>query len=162
MRKWIERSNEVAYLLNPAFCGRLLYSVIRTYTVESNRAFPFPLVYLILPLLLHKNTREVINSKTQLLRWIQKYEYLFIDFPKRTKELVQITNEAIELLLASEHLVLTANAELNVTTTKPTLSKTRFTDDEVKECIAKSEHIAKWFARTGKPEIIYISMGVRP
>ncbi|WP_442969853.1 three component ABC system middle component [Roseburia sp. AM23-20] len=50
------RTHEVAFLLNPAFCGRILYSTIRTYNEKTNRAFPFPLIYLVLPLVLHKET----------------------------------------------------------------------------------------------------------
>ena len=162
MRKWSERSNEVAYLLNPAFCGRLLYNAIRTYNVEAKRALPFPLVYLVLPLVLHKNTRETISSKTQLLVWLQKYEYLLIGFAKRAKQLVPITNETVELLLLSDLISITSAGELEFNATKQALSKTRFADDEVKECIVKSEHIAKWFARAGKSETIYVSLGVRP
>jgi len=162
LKKWNERSNEVAYLLNPAFCGRLLYGAIRTYNLETKRAFPFPLIYLVLPLLLHKNTRDTINSKTQLMIWIQRNEHLLIHFAKRARQLVQITNEAVELLMQNSYLTLTASAELEVSSTKPAISKTRFIDDDVTQCITKSEHIAKWFARAGKTETIYVSLGVRP
>lgn len=75
------RTHEVAYLLNPAFCGRILYSTIKTYNEILNRAFPFPLIYLVLPLVLHKQTRINISSRTQLLVWVQKYSQLLIDFP---------------------------------------------------------------------------------
>ena len=81
MNKWDMRTHEVAYLLNPAFCGRILYSTIKTYNEILNRAFPFPLIYLVLPLVLHKQTRINISSRTQLLVWVQKYSQLLIDFP---------------------------------------------------------------------------------
>lgn len=162
MKQWSERTTEVAYLLNPAFCGRLLYSAINKYNQESGRPIPFVLIYLILPLLLHKRTRDVIDSRTQMLIWIQRNESLLVGFVDRAKQLVPITNEAIEFLLQSNCIRLTAAAELEVTPTTPALSRTRFADDEVKACLAKSEHIAKWFARTGKAETIYIALGVRP
>ena len=54
MQEWKMRTREIAYLLNPAFCGRILYTTIRAYNEKSHRAFPFPLVYLVLPLVLHK------------------------------------------------------------------------------------------------------------
>ncbi len=31
------RTHEVAYLLNPAFCGRILYSTIKTYNEILNK-----------------------------------------------------------------------------------------------------------------------------
>ncbi len=162
MNSWNERTREVAYLLNPAFCGRMLYSVINTYNAKANRAFPFPLVYLVLPLVLHKETRANINSRTQLHLWVQQHPQLLIGFPQRATELIPITNEAIELLLQTEKVVLTPNAELGVPPTSHSLSKTKYADAEIKECLLKCEHIARWFATAGKVENIYIALGVRP
>lgn len=162
MREWKMRSKEVAYLLNPAFCGRILYGTVKKYNEISNRSFPFPLIYLVLPLVLHKNTRTVINSRTAMLVWTQKYPELLIGFAERASDLVEITNEAIELLLQSELIQLTNEAGLQVNKAIKAMSKTRFVDDEIKECINKSEHVGKWFAMVGSMETIYISLGVRP
>ena len=162
MRIWTERPTEIAYLLNPAFCGRLLYGTIRAYNDESQRCFPFPLVYLVLPLLLHKATRQSISSRTQFLIWQQQNEYRLVHFAERAKHLVQITNEAVELLLQAGYVTVNESGELAATPTKRALHKTKFADDEVKECVNKSEHIAKWFARAGRVETIFIALGVRP
>ena len=162
MREWKMRSKEVAYLLNPAFCGRILYGTVKKYNEISNRSFPFPLIYLVLPLVLHKNTRTVINSRTAMLVWTQKYPELLIGFAERASDLVEITNEAIELLLQSELIQLTNEAGVQVNKAIKAMSKTRFVDDEIKECINKSEHVGKWFAMVGSMETIYISLGVRP
>lgn len=162
MRDWNERSKEVAYLLNPAFCGRVIYNTVKTYGEITHRAFPFTLTYLILPLILRRNTRELINSRTQMLIWVQRYPETLIDFPKRARELIPITNEAVELLIQTGVLQLTCNGELEIVQTMKTLSKTKFTNDEVKDCINKSGHIAKWFATAGKVENIFICLGVKP
>ena len=162
MRKWCERSKEVAYLLNPAFCGRLIYNTVKKYGEVTHRAFPFPLIYLILPLLLHKHTRELINSRTKMLIWLQRYPEITINFARRTKDLIQITNEAIEFLMQTEKIRLTNNGEVEIVITSKTISKSKFINDEIKECISKSEHVAKWFAGVGKVETIYVSLGVRP
>ena len=162
MKSWNERTHEIAYLLNPAFCGRLLYAAIKEYECKKQHAFPFPLVYLVLPLVLHKQTRTRISSRTQLLQWIQDNQYLLIGFARRTKELVVITNEALELLLQSGIIQITQSGGLSIAKTLRSLSKTRFVNSEISECIIKSEHVARWFASTGKSETIYISLGVRP
>ena len=156
------RSHEVAFLLNPAFCGRVLYSTFKTYNEKTSRAFPFPLIYLVLPLVLHKETRIHINSRTQLQLWVQRYPQLLIDFPQRARELIPITNESVEFLLQTGKILLTPNGELEISPTSKTLSKTKFVDDEISECLKKAEHIAKWFAAAGKVETIYIELGVRP
>lgn len=162
MKKWTERPTEVAYLLNPAFCGRMLYGAIRAYSEEAQRDFPFPLVYLVLPLLLHKATRQSISSRTQFLIWQQQNEHRLVHFAERTRQLVKITNEAIEFLLQTGYILVNESGELAAVPTKRALNKTKFADDEVKECVNKSEHIARWFARAGKVETIYIGLGVRP
>ena len=162
VKSWSMRAHEVAFLLNPAFCGRVIYSTIKIYCEKTNRAFPFPLVYLILPLVLHKGTRSCINSKTKLIVWVQRYPHLLIDYPQRTRELVPITNEAIEFLLQTGKIFLNSNGELEILPTSRALSKTKFTDGEIADCLKKGEHIAKWFATTGKVETIYIMLGVRP
>lgn len=162
MKSWSKRTHEVAFLLNPAFCGRVLYSTIKTYNKKTNRALPFPLIYLVLPLILHKETRININSRTQLQLWVQRYPQLLIDLPQRIRELVPITNESVEFLLQTGKILLTPNGELEVSPASKTLSKTKYIDDEVLECIKKGEHVAKWFATAGKVETIYIELGVRP
>lgn len=162
MKKWDERTQEVAFLLNPAFCGRILNATVKAYSENARRSMPFPLIYLVLPLVLHKSTRENIDSRTQLLIWIQRYPELLIDFPQRARDLVPITNESLEFLLQTGNIQLTPNGELDVLSTKKALSKTKFIDDEIRECLKKSEHIAKWFAATGKSETIYVGLGVRP
>lgn len=162
MKQWDERAHEIAYLLNPAFCGRILYSAIVSYKNESKRSLPFPLIYLFLPLVLHKATRTRINSRTQLLIWVQRNPELLIGFPKRAHDLVPITNEAIEFLLQSSNIELTLGGDLDTVPNKRILSKSKYVDEEISDCLKKSEHVAKWFARAGKSEIIYISLGVRP
>jgi len=162
MVSWQERPSEVSYLLNPAFCGRIIYNTISEYYSSSEKPFPLALMYLILPLVLHKNTRELINSRTAFTNWIQNNPKVLIGFPRRAREMVTITNEAIEYLLQSKYICIDTNGEFIINVEQKKMSKTKFTDHEVKECINKAGHIGKWFASTGKVENIYISLGVRP
>lgn len=162
MIKWSERPSEVRFLLNPAFCGRIVYATIMEYEKYTDNSMPFPLVYLTLPLVLHRKTREKINSKTAFTNWIQKNPQLLIGFAKRAKDLVPITNEAIEMLLQTHKIFIDRKGGLKINISVKRLSKTKYVDREVKECIVKAEHVARWFATTGKVEIIYINLGVKP
>ena len=77
MKSWNARAHEVAYLLNPAFCGRILYIVVKTYGEKINRSLIkkpltwhkknfkgavnlafFPIRHLTLPVLLAKSNAE--------------------------------------------------------------------------------------------------------
>lgn len=162
MKNWENRATEIAYLLNPAFCGRIIYHAINTYQQESKRPMPFPLVYLILPMVLHRKTRERIKSVTQMQIWIQRNPEMLIGFADRAKNMVPITNEAVEFLMQSGIITLTNNAELELAQLFKSLSASKYTNDEIKECISKSSSVAKWFAKAGTVETIYISWGVRP
>jgi len=162
MKNWESRATEIAYLLNPAFCGRIIYHAIKTYEQETKRPMPFPLVYLILPLVLHRKTRERIKSATQMQIWIQRNPDILIGFADRTKNMVQITNEAVEFLMQSGIVTLTNNAELELAQLFKSLSASKYTNEEIKECISKSSNVAKWLAKAGTVETIYISWGVRP
>ena len=156
MKSWDMRTHEVAFLLNPAFCGRVIYCT------KTNRGFPVPLAYLILPLVLHKESRSCIDSRTKLIAWVQRYPQLLIDFSRRARELVPITNEAVEFLLQTGNIYLNSSGELEILPTSRSLSKTKYIDEEIADCLKKGEHVAKWFATTGKVETIYITLGVRP
>lgn len=162
MRAWEYRPGEVKNLLNPAFCGRLIYGTVAEYQKNTKRDFPFPLVYLILPLVLPQSIRGKINSRTQLVNWVQRHQELVFNFGRRASDLVEITNEAVEFMIQTGFIKLTDNGELSKEIIAGTLSKTKHTDPEVTECLNKAEHVGRWFAGAGKVETIYVSLGVRP
>jgi len=64
MRSWDYRPDEVKNLFNPAFCGRVIYGTISEYQKNTKRDFPFPLIYLVLPLVLPRQIRTEISSRT--------------------------------------------------------------------------------------------------
>lgn len=162
MRKWNERPDEVKSLFNPAFCGRVLYATISEYQKKTNHSFPFPLVYLILPLVLPAQIRTQINSRMQLLNWTQSHQELLYNYPKRACDYVDITTETLEFMLHSGYIIITEQGELAKNTSIRSLSKIKNVDPEVSECLLKAEHVGRWFASAGKPETIYACLGVRP
>lgn len=162
MREWNRRTEEVRNLMNPAFCGRILYATIAEYQLKTQRNFPFPLVFLVLPLVLPRQIREKISSKTQFTNWIQDNQELVYNFAKRASDLVEITNESLEFMMQTGYLLITETGEIQKNITIRNLSKTQYTDSEIKECILKAEHVARWFAKTGNIETIYICLGVKP
>ena len=162
MKEWGKRPEEVRNLYNPAFCGRVPYASIAEYQKKCSCDFPFPLVYLVLPLVLPSRTRQAISSRTRFLNWVQAHQDLVYDFGLRARSLVEVTNEAVEFMLQTGHLVLSEDGELSVNSSRRGLGKTKSVDDEVKECLTKAENVGRWFAGAGKVETIYICLGVRP
>jgi len=157
MIEWNRRPVEVKYLFNPAFCGRILFAAIKEYG-----SMPFPIVYLVLPLILHKKTRQNIKtSRTKFHEWTHEHDELLIGFSQRARGMVEITNEAIELLVQTGLLQISNSGEL-FCSVDAKLSESRFADQEIKECISKSKILGHWFYSAGSTEAIYISLGVKP
>lgn len=164
MKRWSERSPEVAYLLNPAFCSVLIYSVVKEYLNESRTGMPFVLVYLTLPLILHKKTRESIeSSKTRMITWIQRHPEVLVNFPHRAKSLIDITNESLEFLLSSK-IVILRKGKLNIGNhiSNTSILKVFSADSEMEDCLKKTKVIGKWFSRMKNEVNIYAAFGVKP
>ena len=158
MNVWNKRVPEIAYLLNPAFCSSIIYHVILEYQKKAKRGFPFTLIYLILPIILHKSTRERITSRTNMVVWIQRSPDVLVGFSERAKSLVPFANESVEFLLQQKILQIT-NGELSVV---KTLSKSKIdaiADLEIHECYNKAENVGRWFAQMGAEENIYAAWG---
>ncbi len=101
LRSWEQRPEITAHLLNPAFCGRVLYEAFKGYKSESKGNFPFALAFFILPIILHKSTREKIPSSRKTLHaWVEENNQIKISFPQRAKSLNPFTREAIMFLIS--------------------------------------------------------------
>jgi hypothetical protein len=82
MRTWTERSNEVAYLLNPAFCCAMLTSSVLDYTSIKSEGMDYPLVFMVLPIILHAPTRKALppNISTTWQIGFKKITWLLLIF----------------------------------------------------------------------------------
>ena len=159
MEKWNKRPDEIKYLLNPAFCGLLIYTTIDEYIKKTKSTFPFPLSYLILPLILPNNIRDSINTIKYFSRWVQQNSSQLIGFSRMAKTLVPFTNEAIEFLLQSSSIELTPKGSFNV---RSNALRKKIDVSELKDFINKSRQIGRWFAENKDVTSIYICLGVRP
>ena len=161
MLSWENRPVEIAYLLNPPFCGEVLRRCFFSYENESLKPFPFPLSFLVLPLILHKKTREKFSLKTRdsLDAWIHKNQEIRIGFSERAKELIPITNEALIFLFQSGNLRIGKEGLLELKNYQPKSIKE---ENEVSECFKKSQKVGTWFSNAGNATSVFTILGVRP
>jgi hypothetical protein len=158
---WERRPIEIASLLNPAFCGEVLRRCIEEYEKVASHPFPFPLLYLVLPIVLHKNTRETIASQRQLHVWLQSHEEVKIGFANRTRQLLPITKEALLFLLQVQAISIDEQAQLNtIRYQRRTPSSQK--EGEINNCYKTAVIIGRWFARAGSVTTIYALWGIRP
>jgi ABC-three component (ABC-3C) system Middle Component 3 len=163
VRPWEDRPVEIAHLLNPAFCSEVLRRAIRLYNKNAARWFPYPLTFLVLPILLHHRTREAIapNTREQLHVWLQAHQDVRIGFAERARQLVPHTIETLSFLLQVNAITVDATAGLTVVRRRQ-----RHVDGqgegEIADCYRKAEIVGRWFARAGSPANIYTMWGVKP
>ena len=163
MIAWQDRAPEVSNLLNPAFCATVLYSAAKEYEKKNPAGMPYTLIYLVLPIVLHKKTRERINSVSNMIAWLYNNSDALIGYSTRAKNLVPITNEAVEFLFAQSTINIIDNRILIATKISgKKLNEYKQSDTEIRECLNKAEHVARWFTKMNSEENIYSAWGVKP
>ena len=106
MKAWQHRNPEVAALLNPAFCGSLLYASIKEFQARVTTGMPYPLVFLTLPFVLNRKLRQSLptTARTRFHVWLSREPYIKIGLSERVKILVPITRESLMFLLQKRFL----------------------------------------------------------
>lgn len=161
---WRDRPPEEAALLNPAFCGELIARATKDYERIRATAFPLPLGFVVLPLVLHPPTLAVLpgRANTTFATWSADNEALLAELPERTLRLRPISREA--LLFLAQHRALTVDAEGLRTGAKPMrlTAKTAATTSDVDDIRRAAGLLGRWFANQGAPVQILQTMGVTP
>ena len=101
MKRWDQRPFEIRNLFNPAFCGLILFRALHGYEEEDARGMPFSLSLLVLPLCLHKDSREVIagSPRSYLLKTAEKNQQVMVGFANRVTQMLPYAFEGFGLLM---------------------------------------------------------------
>jgi len=164
MKPWSERSIEEANLLNPAFCCATLTASIAGYFSVNDAGMPYPLTFMVLPIVLHKPTRESLPSstKTSLAAWMQNNADAKVLYAERLLSLKPYTREAIQFGLLYSWIVL--HHGWLVQTTFEEFRLTRILqnlDNEAKDCVSRAKLVGKWFALAGSAQTVMNLWGIR-
>lgn len=168
MTLWHGRAREERNLLNPAFCSVLLWHAAKGATEAANSlrsSISFNESFLILPLVLHQNTRESIPSRisSSFPVWISTNPLIIASLPSRARSLVPYTKEAIAFG-AGGGIFKIEGQEINIVpeSASNVRATIRQSSNEVQQCMKNAQFLGKWFAHTGSPETIFTLLGVRP
>lgn len=160
---WKDRNKIVANLFNPAFCGEILRTVVKEYNKYTNTQFPFAFSFLVLPILLHKETREKMprSTRTYLFVWVEENDSLFFDFPTRTRSMVKYTKEAISFSMMYNKMFITDEGFIKSSDEK--IKKYSDEDhEEYNEILKKAEMLGKWLSQTSDVKSIYSFFRITP
>lgn len=162
MKRWDLRPFEIRSLFNPAFCGLVLFRALHSYEEEDSRGMPFSLSLLVLPLSLHKNSREVIagNPRSYLLKTVEKNQYIMVGFADRVSQMLPYVFEGFGLLMERGCIVVTDDGRIQTVPKK--VRKTVNGTAETVACQKVARIVGKEFARISDRATIYTTFGIRP
>lgn len=162
MKAWNQRPFEIRNLFNPAFCGVVLHRALTGYQEEDESGMPYSLALLVLPLCLHRDTREVLsaNSRGYFLKAIEKNPRILVGFAERAKHLLPFTLEALGFLM--EHGCFVVSEQGRLQTVDRSVRKKVTGSAESVECQKVAKFVGKEFARIADRITVFTSLGVRP
>jgi hypothetical protein len=156
MTTWTERPRVEATLLNPALLAVLLAAAAKDYATED-AGMPWPLAFLVPPLVLHRPTRDALprTTRTHLSTWIRREPLLRAGFPARAVAMVPLTREGLRLGLRAGVLVRDgATLTGHLDTDAPA--------GELKQLIRRAALVGRWLAKTDQPSTVFALLGVAP
>lgn len=161
---WQNRPSEEAINFNPAFCGELIVRAVREHGKSTGRPLALPLSFLVLPLALHKQTRDELPSKadTAFVGWIVAHGPLLAAFPDRAARLAPVTREALLLMLQHSFLRTEGNGLVSTAKRMKSSALAEKATADTNEARSAAELIGRWFARQGMPTLVMQGLGVKP
>jgi len=162
MKRWDRRPVEIRNLFNPAFCGLVLFRALQGYDEKDERGMPFSLSLLVLPLCLHKDSREVIidSSRSYLLKTVEKNQQIMIGFADRTTQMLPYALEGFGLLMERGCITVTEDGRIQTVSDK--VRKAIKGTAETISCQRVARVIGKEFARIADRVTVYTTFGIRP
>jgi hypothetical protein len=162
VKPWNQRPFEIRNLFNPAFCGLVLFRAIQGYEEEDTRGMPFSLSLLVLPLCLHKDSREVIAASTRsyLLKVAEKNPQVQVGFADRVTAMLPYAFEGFGLLMERGCISVADDGRLQAVPDKVRKSVTG--TDETISCQRAARFVGREFARIADRVTVYTTFGIRP
>lgn len=162
MKPWNQRPFEIRNLFNPAFCGLVLFRAMQGYEEEDTRGMPFSLSLLVLPLCLHRDSREVLaaSTRTYLLKVAERNPQINVGLAERVTAMLPCVFEGFGLLMERGCISVADGGRLQTVPDK--VRKTVTGTDETISCQRVARFVGKEFARIGDRVTVYTTFGIRP
>src|SRR5258706_13030816 len=161
MKTWNQRPREVRNLFNPAFCGLILARGVEGFMETADHAMPFSLTLLILPLCLHKRTRDQIKERNRsyLTTILQEHPEIRVDFAQRTRGLMPYTMEAFGFLMACGAITVdeAGTIALNAGRVRSSIAGSQ----DTKDCQTVARSLGRQLAILNDRVTIYATLGIR-
>lgn len=156
--RWGERPREEANLLNPAFLGQLIERTATGHRERAKVGLPWPLVFLALPVILHKPTRDALprDIRTSMAAWTRDNVLLVASLAERARSLRPLITES--LLFSFAHGMVRHDSGGLV---PAKLARRRPNDpwrdptEDLRDCATRAAFFGRWCAVSGLPSTVF-------
>ncbi|WP_082171880.1 three component ABC system middle component [Methylobacterium indicum] len=161
MKNWSNRPVEIRNLFNPAFCGLVIYQSMISFSQVKKSGMPFSVSLLILPLCLHRDTREVLQEgkRSYFLKIVAENPIVVAGLADRCTNMLPFSFEALGLLAHINVLSVSDEGSLLPGTG---VRKSIKGSEEMVACQRVAAFLGKEFGRIGDRSTIYATLGLRP
>jgi hypothetical protein len=157
MSDYLLRPRVESNLLNPALIGLTAAYAATGYLADRSRPMPWPLAFLIPPLVLHRPTRSELptNARTYFASWVSRHPALVAGFPRRAAVMAEPTREGLRVVMR------TGRIELNDGVIHP-VGLAAPPQGELGQLLRASRLVGRLLARLDQPSTAFALLGVSP
>lgn len=159
---WDVRSPVPAAMFNPALISTTIATAANQYEETSGLAMPWPLAYLVVPLVLHRPTREGLprTKATSLAKWADDNTVLVSGLPARAQHLAPHVREGLRFGLREGMMEVIGGDALR-SLAKPQI-EVRKVEGDLAVIYQASRLIGRVLGRAGSPVDIFATLRVQP
>lgn len=157
-------SSEELALFNPAFLARLLRSAVASHEKDAARGMSVSSAYLLLPLVLHKPTRDDLPAKSssQMQKWIREHPRHLARLDGHVLGMRPFVSVAVRFGL--QHGVLTTREGAlgagALERRSPLVAAAE--TSEIADCLRVASFLGRWFARQPDAATLLAIWGLKP
>ena len=158
MTEWSARSGVPAALLNPALIASIIAAAASGYDRERKAPLPWPLSFVIAPMVLHRGTREALPTSlaTHLGAWVSRNPALRAGLPQRAQSLVTPVREGLRFGLRHGLLAIEPGGGV-----RQAVARLRPADvGDLRVIVTKAIFVGRWVSRSEQPATIFALLGV--
>lgn len=158
---WADRSPVVAAMLNPALLATITAAAAAEYERADGSPMPWPLAFLVAPMVLHRDTRDALprSTRTHLTSWVSDNPTLRAGLPLRARSLVDPVREGLRFGLSERILTVVGEGRIRGTFAGPS----RPPDiGDLRPVVRSAGLVGKWFAKLDQPATAFALLGVAP
>lgn len=146
-------------MLNPALLATVTAAAAIEYERADGEPMPWPLAFLVAPLVVHRGTRDALprNTRTHLGNWVAQNPVIHAGIAPRAQSLAEPVREGLRFGLA--HSMLSVDEQGRLT---GALADGPKVSADVDRMIAKAGLVGKWLAKIDQPATAFAVLGVAP